>query len=642
MIVATAGHVDHGKTSLVRQLTGVETDRLEEEKRRGLSINLGYAYQPLSGASPLGFIDVPGHRRFINTMIAGVSGIDIGLLVVAADDGPMPQTLEHLDVLRLLGVPRKILVISKIDRVDSARVEEVKRQMQTLLSADNELSVPVFALSNVDGTGVEALKTFLHHQAREQEAASAEGCFRLSIDRAFNLKGQGLVVTGTVAAGMLHVGDSLRLLPQNKKLRVRGLHTQGQESGNAGAGQRCAINLVGDIDKNAIERGDWLVGLEAGPVTRRLDARLTLLDSAPFALKHLSPIKMHIGAKRVAGRIFLLQSPIDENRLLPGNSALVQLILDSDIACCHGERFLLRDDSESVTLGGGVVLDPYAPQSGKMRGTRLQLLQALEQPSAAAALRQLVTEQLRLLDFALFRKAWNQPEAAADGLVDKSHRRFEADSGDWLVSHTRWRTGREQAMEFLAVWHRENPDEEGISLPLLKNNLSKTLETPLLLAVLTELLQQAEIVLRDGVIKRADHKVSVSSEAIRQWETLAGFLQKRRYDIPLLSEIATEIKLAKSELESMVRLAAKDHRLIKLNNNRYAQPETLLELAQMVTALQGQGEPLTVIAFKARMGTGRKVAIEVLEYFDSIRFTQRRANERVILDAGVPAQRFDG
>lgn len=641
MIVATAGHVDHGKTSLVRQLTGVETDRLEEEQRRGLSINLGYAYQPLDGASPLGFIDVPGHRRFINTMIAGISGIDMALLVVAADDGPMPQTLEHLDVLRLLGVDRKVLVISKTDRVEAARVKDVEQQMQCLLAAGGDPDVPVFALSNTDGSGVEVLRSFLQQQARKQQARQSDGYFRLSIDRAFNLKGQGLVVTGTASAGAVAPGDALRLLPQGRKLRVRSIHAQGEEAACAGAGQRCALNLAGDIDKDAIQRGDWLVGPEAGPVTRRLDARLALLETVPFALRHLSPVRMHIGAKRVAGKIFLLQSPDDSNRLTGGSESLVQLMLDSDISCCHGERFLLRDDSESVTLGGGVVLDPYAPRSGKMRERRLQLLGALEQSTAPDALRLLLEEQQRLLDFTQFRQAWNLTAAAADRLVTDSVRRFGAEHGDWLVSRSRWQTGRDSLLQFLANWHREHPQETGLRVPLLKTALATSLEPPLFLAVLAELLGEGELLLQEGAIHRAGHRAAVSATALRQWEQMESFLLQRGREIPLLSEVAMATRLDGNTVEQTARQALKEGRLHKLTDNRYALPQVLRGLAQLVMALDNAAEPVTVLAFKERMGCGRKVAIEVLEYFDSIRFTQRRDNARVILDAGVPARVFE-
>ena len=355
MIVATAGHVDHGKTSLVRNLTGVETDRLDEEKRRGLSIDLGYAYWRPDSETVVGFIDVPGHRRFINNMIAGISGIDLGMLVVAAYDGPMPQTREHLQVMNILGVEHYLLVISKCDRVDEQRLHEVCRETASLLPD----KTPLYKVSNQTGAGIDELRADLERLARNSTARETTENFRMAVDRAFNLQGQGLVLTGTVASGSVAIGETLLLQPHRKSLRVRAIHTQGAAAESGSAGERCALNVSGGIHKDDIERGDWIASKNCIDTTSRFDSRIHLLADAPFPLKHLSEVKLHIGAKHIKARLILLHSDDSRSaRIRPGESALAQLVTDRPILCCHGDRFLLRDHGETATLGGGIALDP--------------------------------------------------------------------------------------------------------------------------------------------------------------------------------------------------------------------------------------------------------------------------------------------
>ena len=633
--MATAGHVDHGKTSLIKHLTGVDTDRLEEEKRRGLSINLGFAYRKLLGHSPIGFVDMPGHKRFINTMIAGVSGIDLGMLVVAADDGPMPQTIEHLDVLGLLGVENFLLVVTKIDRVSAERVQEVGKQVQELLAVKG--GVPTYPVSNSSGEGVPALLAHLEQRARDVIVKPANGGFRLSIDRAFNLKGVGLILTGTATAGSVSVGHTLVIQPAGVKLRVRSIHVQDEQADSACAGQRCALNVVGNIEKDAVARGDWLLDVSAGPVSPCVDARVRLLGTAPFALKHLSPVKIYLGARRVAGRIFILEG---DRRLDPGAGALAQLLLNEAVSCCHGERFLLRDDSESVTLGGGVILDPYAPRTGKSRPQRLDTLRALDTDSPRAALEALVLEQGQLLDLERFRHGWNLREDEMRDLCGPQLHRFDADGASLLVSEARWHQGLAAIPEYLANWHQHNPYEAGIKMQVFNSELGETLEAPLVAAMLRDLLQESVLTLKDGKLFLTGYKESVSDEEIERWRTFEAFLQQRGKDIPLLSHVSAETGLRKKTLERLGQAAVRDGRLHRLTDNRYATPQQLAQLARLVGDLAADGQPITVVNFKGRMGTGRTVAIEVLEYFDSIRFTQRQEDIRVILDAELPARLF--
>ncbi len=641
MIVATAGHVDHGKTSLIKQLTGVETDRLEEEKRRGLSINLGFAYRTVDDKHTLGFIDVPGHTRFINTMIAGVGGVDLGMLVVAADDGPMPQTLEHLDVLRLLGIRQFVLVVSKIDRVEAERVAQVCTQVRALLP---DVDCELFPLSNITGEGVTELQRYLDALTIEQQQRSAAGNFRLSVDRAFTLKGVGLVLTGTAIAGRVAIGDELELLPQGEKLRVRSLRVHDKEAELGSAGERCALNLVGNIDKAQIDRGDMLVAPGALRLSERFDARFSLLATAPFALKHLAPVKLHLGARRVAGRIFIIEDAAGK-RLQPGASALVQILLDEPLACCRGDRFLVRDDSESVTLGGGMVLDPKAPKTGKGHAYRLAYMAAMEQDSAEQALAMLLEGADQTADKAVnltaFSQSWNLREDECESLLQSLPiKRFDADEIEFALPLEAWQLLGKDLVQAVRTWQRNNPLQQGVKASALQQLMKASASSTLFRAALSEELRNGKLSLVGGLVHTVGHKPMVSAAQQESWSKVEAALLERGVQLPLVSELMSVTGLQKETLQSALFAAGKNGLVYKLNDKRYGLPIHLQQHAAMVAELADSEAGITVIGFRDRLDAGRKLAIEILEHFDEIRFTQRRGESRVIINAGLPAERY--
>src|SRR5689334_16659070 len=353
MIVATAGHIDHGKTLLVRTLTGVDTDRLPEEKARGISIDLGFAYLPLDARKLIGFVDVPGHERFIRNMLAGVCGIDFALLVVAADDGVMPQTLEHLHILDLLHVRRGAVAITKSDRVEASRVREVEQQVGTLIGQTQLAGAPILAVSAVSGVGIDHLRALLVNEAGAQAERNAQGGhFRYAVDRAFTVAGSGTVVTGTVFAGSVKPGDRVVVSPEGLEVRVRSIQIHGKTADRASSGERCALNLTG-ADVASIGRGDWVLAPVLHNPTRRIDARVTVLSAEEGALEHWTPVHLHLATSDVTGRIATRRGA----SIAPGDTAIVQLVLDEPIGALRGDRFIVRDQSASRTLGGGIVLD---------------------------------------------------------------------------------------------------------------------------------------------------------------------------------------------------------------------------------------------------------------------------------------------
>ena len=406
MILATAGHIDHGKTALVRALTGVDADRLPEEKRRGLTIDLGFAYTTLPDGTELGFVDVPGHERFLPNMLAGVLSIDRVLLIVAADDGPRPQTFEHLDILELIGIAEMTAVITKIDRVDAARRDEVAAELADLLAASGHGGAPILAVSSRTGDGMPALAAHLAERAaiadRARAARTPEGRFRLPVDRVFSLPGIGMVATGTAASGSVAPGDRLLLSPRGVEVRVRGVHAQNRAVERAVAGERCAINIAGNFPDGAEPgRGDWLLAPALHAPTGRIDVALKVSRAAPAPLRSGLPVHVHLGTEDRVGRVAML----GRNALAAGEDGMVQLHLDRPIGALWGDRVVLRDHGAINTLAGGRVVDPFPPRRGRARPERLAALAAMREPDAGTALERLLRPRgmVALAPFALAR-----------------------------------------------------------------------------------------------------------------------------------------------------------------------------------------------------------------------------------------------
>src|SRR5580700_3299923 len=376
MIIGTAGHIDHGKTTLVRAHTGVDTDRLKEEKARGISIELGYAYTQLAAGAVLGFIDVPGHERLVHTMVAGACGIDFALLVVAADDGVMPQTREHVAILELLGVAQGAVALTKIDRVDRERLGEVDAQVKAMLATTALKAAPLFALdaTAADHPGTSALRHHLQQMAAQTRARGDQGLFRLAVDRVFTLSGHGTVVTGTVFSGQVRTGDTVAVMPSGTQVRVRSIHAQNRAANIGRAGERCAVNLAG-IETSTIARGDWLADPRAFVPNPRIDVRLNLLPGdSSRRFKSWSPLHVHIGTSHHVAHVV----PLESTELLPGQSGRVQLVFDTPVCTAPGDRFIARDAQAMHTVGGGVVLDPAAPARKRRSAERMGWLEALE------------------------------------------------------------------------------------------------------------------------------------------------------------------------------------------------------------------------------------------------------------------------
>ncbi len=547
MIVGTAGHIDHGKTSLLQALTGQAGDRRREERERGMTIDLGYIYAALEPDAALtGFIDVPGHERFTHNMLAGAQGIDLVLLVVAADDGVMPQTREHLAIVELLGIPRALIAITKCDRVDPARVLEVRGQIEALLIPGPYAGAPQIALSSVTGDGIETLRKALLDAQHEVLQRSVSGGFRLAIDRAFSVAGAGIVVTGTALSGQVAVGDTLMLSPQGKPVRVRGLHAQNQAADSATAGQRVALNLSADrLALEQIHRGHWLLAEWLHAPTQRLDIEMTLLVSEARSFEHFQPVHVHLGTQDVTGRVALLEG----SSLAPGEQMFAQLLVNAPVLAVKGDRLILRDQSAQRTLGGGRVLDPFAPARHRRSPERLAQLQTLATTNSLEdALPALLANSDTGLDPQRLERQFNRPRDS--WTLPDDVRLIETRQGPLLFSAARWEALKAPLLEHLARFHQLEPDQMGPDRDRLRRFAGTALDRPTFISLLDELLASGAIVASGPWLHLPDHQVRLSEDDETLWQHLQPLFEQAGFDPPWVRDLAK----ATGHEEAAVRL----------------------------------------------------------------------------------------
>ncbi len=625
MIVGTAGHIDHGKTALLKALTGQAGDRRREERERGITIDLGYAYADLGEGALTGFIDVPGHERFVHNMLAGASGIDCMLLVVAADDGVMPQTREHLAIVELLGIRRALVALTKIDRAEPARVEQVRREIDALLAPGPLAGAPVFPVSSIRGDGIDALRAALVEQARASHARSASGHFRLAIDRAFSVTGAGVVVTGTAFAGRVQVGDELVLSPGGRSVRVRGLHAQNREASQAHAGQRVALNLAGDrLAVEQVHRGDWLLQPLLHAPTQRIDIELRLLPGEAHDLKHWTPLHVHLGAQDITGRIALLEG----ESLAPGGRMFAQLLLNAPLHAVHGDRLVLRDQSAQRTLGGGRVLDPFAPARNRRREARLAQLRALTGENLEDALPQLLAQASNGLEPCSLERQFNRPQASWQ--LPPGVRQIDTRVGPRLFDEARWNELGQTLGESLQRFHQQQPDELGPDRDRLRRYALPQLERPVFIALLEQQLASGALAASGPWLHLPSHQVRLTDQEERLRAQLWPLLEEGRFDPPWVRDLARALAIDETQMRTLLRKLARLGQLQQVVKDLFYPETTLRELAGHVLALEAQSRVIHAAAFRDRIQLGRKRSIQLLEHFDRIGFTRRFGNERKV------------
>jgi selenocysteine-specific elongation factor len=637
MIIGTAGHIDHGKTTLVRALTGVDTDRLPEEKQRGVSIELGYAFLDAPQGHRIGFIDVPGHERLVHTMLAGATGIDFALLLVAADDGVMPQTREHLAVLSLLGIDRGLVAITKCDRADAARVQAVASEVRALLAPSSLAGALVLPVSAQSGEGMAALKEALFAAALDHRTHARDGdAFRLAVDRAFTLDGVGTVVTGTVHAGQVSVGGELQLVPGTRRARVRSLHAQNRAVTTAHAGQRCAVALAG-VDKHEIERGQWLTEPAMAMATDRVDVQLTLWHGESRALRSGATVHVHLGSATVLAAVAVLEPPLLE----PGQSGLVQLVLRKPLGVWHGDRVVLRDASASRTLAGGRVLDPCAPVRYRRTPQRLAELDALSLPTAAQRLHAWLAVAPQGIDLRRFAASQGAPLGELP-----AHALHHSDAHtDMALGEAQTTQACERVVQVLAAYHASHTEELGPDSARLRRLSLPRLPEPLWRALLARLQARAQVQVRGAFVHLPEHGVRLSATEERLAQKVASPLTKAGFEGAWVRDLARDI----AEPEALVRVTlvrlSQRGELYQVVKDLYYPPATMAQLAALARGVAAQNEGTVLAArFRDATGLGRKRAIQILEHFDRIGLLRRvgdvhwlRADSQLFLQAEVAA-----
>ncbi|NKJ50713.1 selenocysteine-specific translation elongation factor [Burkholderia sp. SG-MS1] len=619
MIVGTAGHIDHGKTSLVKALSGVDTDRLKEEKARGISIELGYAYVPLENGDVLGLIDVPGHEKLVHTMTAGASGIDFALLVIAADDGVMPQTREHLAIVELLGIQRGAIALTKVDRVDTQRLREVRDELAAFVSGGVLKDAPVFetCATRADDPGVAALKAHLHAAAEAWHMKRADGLFRLAVDRVFTLAGQGTIVTGTVVAGSVTVGGTMLLAPKNQAVRVRSIHAQNRPAETGRAGERCALNLAG-IEKSAIDRGDWIVDPRLSQASERLDVMLTLLADAPLTLEHWAPLHVHLGTQHQVAHVALLEG----ETLGAGQRARVQLVFERPVCAVAGDRFVVRNAQADRTVGGGHVLDAFAPSRKRRSAERLAWLDAIQTMLDTGTLDAMFARAPHGLSRALLERLTGMPAAAL--ALPSGTRVVELPRHDaLLVADVAWQALDHRLISTLTQYHERSPDELGPDVSRLRRIAAPLVDDALWRALVDEAAARGAVVKRGPWLHLPHHTVTLDDADRALAAALLPAVKAGRFDPPWVRDLASAHGVPEERVRQLMRKLARQGELFQVVRDLFYHPEMIRELAA-IAATEAQKNAGTVGAapFRDATGLGRKRAIQLLEFFDRVGYTR--------------------
>lgn len=615
MIIATAGHVDHGKTALIKALTGQQTDRTAEEQRRGMSIELGYAFLQSPSGGSIDFVDVPGHEKFMRTLLAGVASVDALMLVVAADDGVMPQTLEHLALIRLLEIRQVLVVISKSSLASSERITAVEEELLERVQALGCPAPASFRIDSLNGSGIDALRDHLLQRAASYVKRTPNRPARMVIDRYFSQPGLGPVVTGTVIGGRIALGDALQLSDSGTQVRVRGIQIHRESVQLAEAGQRCALNLSGELGSAGAGRGSQLLADGNWSPTDRFDARMQLNDQ-----KLPSQVQLHIGGATVNARLVPLKGFTAET------GSYGQWILDQPICCYQGDRFLVRDPAAQRLVGSGLVIDPFAPQRGRQKSERLAVLQALEQPDVSVALARLLdalSDGVDLRRFMLIKQIDQLPP-----MSDDIFRR-----GPWLFRRTRLNTLIRQIMDRVNEQHRQYPQQLGPSRPQLARMLGQALDSRLLGIALRDCLDSGALRQTGPCLHAPDHSPAPDPASLAFLQRVAPHFQACSPRPPIIGELIEQLALDKATLlQELDRLCAAGF-MVFVSRNRYLLPDAadhLLEVARGLAQAHPEGS-FSTAEFRDQSGIGRNHSVAVLEYFDRNRFTRQLQGLRALI-----------
>jgi selenocysteine-specific elongation factor len=636
IIIGTAGHIDHGKTALVRALTGIDADRLPEEKRRGITIDIGFADLDLGNDIHAGFVDVPGHERFVKNMLAGAHGIDLVALVIAADESVMPQTREHFEICRLLDVRQGVIVLTKKDLVEEELLALVHAEVKEMAAGSFLEDAPLIAVSSRTGEGLDRLKAALREAGAQVPSRLHDFLTRLPIDRAFTMSGFGAVVTGTLIAGEINEGDEMELLPGGTHVRVRGLQVHGAKVKQAVAGQRTAVNL-GGIETAAIERGMVLAALEQFRTTQIFDAHVQVLDGTPRPLRSRQRVRVHIGAAEVLARIKVLEP---SGEVKPGESGFVQIRLETPIAGVLGDRFIIRSYSPQRTIGGGTILDPFvAKHRARDLGATRERLDALQNGDR----KQLVAlfakgaelHGLKRFDLAA-RTGWRK-NVADIAIKEASEAGLVVDVGGVLISPSLFDEMKQKVLGDVKAHHQSEPLSRGLATEILRGRRFAHASPEFFRAVLSELEKESALAIEKDVIRLREHTRAVSGADAMLRDRLENIYREAKLAAPSIAEAFSRagIEAAKQQHgRKVLQVLIDAGSIVRVDGEMFFHREALDNLIKKVRShaeRESTGRAIDVPAFKELAGVSRKYAIPLLEYLDRERVTRREGDRRIIL-----------
>lgn len=625
VVVGTAGHIDHGKSALVKALTGTDPDRLKEEKERGMTTDLGFAFL----GTDITVIDVPGHERFVRHMLAGASTIDLVVLVVAADDGVMPQTREHFEICRLMGIKKGLVAINKADLVDDEWIEMVKLDVGEMVRGSFLEGAPMMPVSAITGRGVTELRQAIADLAREVEAKPDRGVFRMPVDRNFSMKGFGTVVAGTVLSGHVRVGDTIELLPQKREVRVRGIQRHNQMLETLGLGERAALNLQG-LERAAVARGNVLATPGYYTPTTNFNAALYLLKSVEKPLRNLASLKLHIGTAEVMCRVALL----DTKELAPGQDALVQVRAEEPVVCDWNDHYVIRTFAPQQTIGGGVVLEANPSKERRFDEDVVKRLKALRTGEAGSVLEQyLIKHKFEAKTLAQAAKDLALAEADAKGMLDllvatSRARKLEFEGKEFLVHEKMVAEARAAVVAALVQFHKENPLRLGLKRPELRTKAARGFSPPLFETMLTSLLSESQVVLEDDRVRLASHQIKLGPALQKEYDRLDKLFREMGFSPPSFEEALAGVD---KKVAQQVRVALLESgRLVDVGESVVLHRDAVAAAEQKVRALFVRKPELTASEIRQELGTTRKYLIPLLNYLDSRGVTQRKGEVRVL------------
>jgi selenocysteine-specific elongation factor len=642
-IIGTAGHIDHGKTSLIKALTGEDTDRLKEEKERGISIDLGFAHLDLPDGTQAGIVDVPGHERFIRNMLAGAHGIDLVLFTVAADDGVMPQTEEHLDILHLLGVTSAIFLVTKADLAPAARIQEVEEEIKILTLGTSLENSPILPFSTVTGQGLAELRAEIIRKLQGVAKPPPPGYFRLPVDRVFLLQGHGVIVTGTALSGAVKAGDHVRALPGDQSFRVRSLQVHNRAVDSAGWGQRVALNLSG-LEKSSIERGHVICHEKLTLTTERFDARLEVRPSAKNGIKNHQRVRIHLGTAERLGKAILLGP---KEKLEPKEAAFCQVTLGEPLLALRGDHFIVRDETARRTIGGGVVIHPW-PGKHKRREPDLERrLESLCDNDVPRLIERFIDENG---DFAasiepLYQFLNLNEEEARDWIGRAPDvMTINAEGEKLYTTAAKWRELKQRIVPLLQAHHAAHPLAPGMDMEELRARLPYGIAARLF-RILVEILAAEKSVVRDGnILRLPGHRVQLGADEQTMTEKIKRLLGQSPLAPPDLSQVEKELGADRKKVGDVVRVMEREKSVVRVATDLYFLADSVDNVRTVLYKYLSENGEITAATFRDLLGSSRKYTIALLEHFDREGITVRVGDARRLKSAapggrqGAPAK----